>query len=305
MTESTSRLLARRFRTDKAAVFGAVVAGLLVLLAITAPLLIMLEGQDATSFHNDLVDSARGGVPIGGWGGISPQHWLGVEPQTGRDLFARIALGAQISLLVAICATFVEITLGVLVGLAAGLGNRTVDAILSRITDISIAFPVIVIALALLAIVPEAFPRPLLVAAVIGLVSWGGTARITRSQALSLRTRDFVAAATLSGSSRWRIARREILPGLAAPVITYGALLLPSNVVTEAALSFLGVGVRPPTPSWGQMLSTATTWFRSDPMYVLLPAFMVFLTVLSFTLAGEGVRVALDPRTTKLTRKAG
>ncbi|GAA3440005.1 ABC transporter permease [Kutzneria kofuensis] len=299
------RVFAGRFRTDRAAVFGAVVAGLLVLLAILAPVLTAIEGQDIATFHNDLVDSARGGVPIGPLGGISGQHWLGVEPQTGRDLFARVAQGAQISLLVAVSATVVQVFLGVVVGLAAGLGGKLLDTVLSRMADITIAFPVIIFSLALLTIVPDSFPRPLLLALVIGVLGWGGTARISRGQTLSLRTRDFVAAARLSGAGGFRIARREILPGLAAPVITYAALLLPTNVITEAALSFLGVGVRPPTSSWGQMLSTATTWFRSDVMYVLIPAFMVFLTVLSFTLMGEGVRVALDPRTTRLTRKAG
>ena len=299
------RVFVGRFRTDRAAVFGAVVAGLLVLLALLAPVLTALEGQDISTFHNDLVDSARGGVPLGPLGGISGQHWLGVEPQTGRDLFARVAQGAQVSLLVAVSATVVQVFLGVVVGLAAGLGSKLVDTVLTRLADIALAFPVIIFSLALLTIVPDSFPRPLLLALVIGVLGWGGTARISRAQTLSLRTRDFVAAARLSGASGFRIARREILPGLAAPVITYAALLLPTNVITEAALSFLGVGVRPPTSSWGQMLSTATTWFRSDVMYVLIPAFMVFLTVLSFTLMGEGVRVALDPRTTRLTRKAG
>lgn len=307
MTEARPgfRVFLGRFRTDHAAVFGAVVVGLLVLLAVFAPVLTAIEGQDISSFHNDLVDSARGGVPLGPLGGISGQHWLGVEPQTGRDLFARVAQGAQISLLVAVSATVVQVLLGVLVGLAAGLGSKLLDTVLTRLADIAIAFPVIIFSLALLTIVPDSFPRPLLLAVVIGVLGWGGTARISRAQTLSLRTRDFVAAARLSGASGLRIARREILPGLAAPVITYAALLVPTNVITEAALSFLGVGVRPPTSSWGQMLSTATTWFRSDVMYVLIPATLVFLTVLSFTLLGEGVRVALDPRTTRLTRKAG
>lgn len=299
------RVLWSRFRTDRAAVFGAVVAGLLILLAVFAPVLTALEGQDISTYHNELLDSARGGVPIGPLGGISGQHWLGVEPQTGRDLFARIAQGAQISLLVAFCATVIQVFIGVVLGLLAGLGSKLVDTVLSRAADISIAFPFIVFSLALLTIVPDSFPRPLVVAFVIGLLGWGGTARITRGQALSLRTREFVAAARLSGASGTRIARREILPALAAPLITYAALLVPSNVISEAALSFLGVGVQPPTSSWGQMLSTATTWFRSDVMYVLIPAFAIFLTVLSFTLVGEGVRVALDPRTTRLTRKAG
>jgi peptide/nickel transport system permease protein len=296
------RVFLGRFRTDHAAVFGAVVVGLLVLLAVFAPVLTAIEGQDISSFHNDLVDSARGGVPLGPLGGISGQHWLGVEPQTGRDLFARVAQGAQISLLVAVSATVVQVLLGVLVGLAAGLGSKLLDTVLTRLADIAIAFPVIIFSLALLTIVPDSFPRPLLLAVVIGVLGWGGTARISRAQTLSLRTRDFVAAARLSGASGLRIARREILW---APILVYATLTLPSYIGLEAALSFLGVGVRPPTSSWGQMLSTATTWFRSDVMYVLIPATLVFLTVLSFTLLGEGVRVALDPRTTRLTRKAG
>ncbi|AXI79334.1 ABC transporter permease [Peterkaempfera bronchialis] len=286
----------RRLRRNRAALAALGVMLLLVLFALAAPLLAALEGQDWTTFHSDLIDSATGGVPIGPFGGASADHWLGVEPGTGRDVFARLAYGARVSLAVAVGATAVQIALGTLVGLAAGLGNRLADTVLSRTMDLVIAFPELVFAIALMAIVPESFPRPVLLTLVIGALGWGSTARVVRAQVLSLRGLDYVAAARLGGSGRWRVARREVLPGLAAPVITYALLRLPVNVAYEAGLSFLGVGVRPPTPSWGQMLSTATTWYGTDPTYVLLPAGLLFATVLAFTVFGDGLRTALDPR---------
>ncbi|MEV7597239.1 ABC transporter permease [Kitasatospora sp. NPDC089797] len=285
------RLLARR-----AARAAGLVIVLLVLVAAAAPLLSALEGQDPTGFHNDLIDSAAGGVPTGSFGGVSADHWLGVEPGTGRDVFARLVYGAQISLLVAVGATLVQVTLGVLLGLAAGLGSRLLDQLIGNTTEVMLALPSLVFAISLMAVVPSDFPRPLLLTLVIGLLGWGGTARIVRAQTLSLRQLDYVAAARLAGAGRWRIARRELLPSLAAPVITYAMLLLPSNVMAEAGLSFLGVGVKPPTSSWGQMLSGATTWFRADPMYVLLPSALLFATVLAFTVLGDAVRTELDPR---------
>ncbi|WP_055585708.1 ABC transporter permease [Peterkaempfera griseoplana] len=286
----------RRLRRNRAALAALGVIALLVLFALAAPLLAGLEGQDPTTFHNDLVDSATGGVPFGSFGGAGAHHWLGVEPGNGRDVFARLAYGARVSLAVAVGATVVQIALGTLIGLAAGLGNRLADTVLSRAMDLVIAFPELVFAIALMAIVPDGFPRPVLLALVIGVLGWGSPARVVRAQVLSLRGLDYVSAARLGGSGRWRIARREILPGLAGPVITFALLRLPVNVASEAGLSFLGVGVRPPTPSWGQMLSTATTWYEVDPAYVLLPAGLLFVTVLAFTVFGDGLRTALDPR---------
>ncbi|MFI2737707.1 ABC transporter permease [Streptomyces sp. NPDC018711] len=291
-----ARQVWRRLRTRPAALASAAVLLLLVLLALAAPLLAALEGQDPHAYHDDLVDSARGGVPYGTFGGASADHWLGVEPGTGRDLFVRLLYGARISLLVAVGATAVQILIGVLVGLAAGLGSRWLDGLLSRLTDVLVALPMLILALALTAVVPRDFPRPLLLVLVIGLLGWSYVSRIVRAQTLTLRSLDFVAASRLTGSGRWRTARRELLPSLAAPVITYAAISFPTNIVVEASLSFLGVGVTPPTPSWGQMLSTAQTWFRADPAYVLLPAGLLFVTVLAFTVLGDAVRTALDPR---------
>lgn len=293
---SGARQVWRRLRRRRAAAVAATGLALLILLALAAPLLSALTGQDPDAYHDDLVDSARGGVPLGSWGGISGEHWLGVEPGTGRDLFIRLVYGARISLLVAFGATVLQVLLGVGIGIAAGLGNRLVDSVLSHLSDVFLALPTLAFVIALTAVVPGDFPRPLLLILVIALFGWAGTARIVRAQTLSLKKADFVAAARLGGSGPLRVARRELLPSLAAPVITYAAILLPGNIVAEASLSFLGVGIRPPTPSWGQMLSSATTWFRADAAYVLLPAGLLFLTVLAFTVLGDALRVALDPR---------
>ncbi|MFE4452457.1 ABC transporter permease [Streptomyces sp. NPDC056796] len=293
---SGARQFWRRLRAQRAATVAAAVVLLLFLAALAAPLLSALAGQDPNTYHPALVDSAAGGVPLGPFGGIGADHWFGVEPQTGRDLFARVVYGARVSLGVAVAATLLQVTIGVAVGLAAALGNRWVDQALSRITDINVALPLMVIALGLLAVVPPSFPRPVLIALVIGGINWAGTSKIVRAQALTLKSLDFVSAARLSGRGRWSIARRELLPSLAAPVITYAALLFPVNVTVEAALSFLGVGIKPPTPSWGQMLTEADTWYQSAPTYLLLPAGLLFVTVLALTVLGEGVRTALDPR---------
>jgi peptide/nickel transport system permease protein len=294
------RQVRRRLRSDRVAMAGLVVAVVMIVAAIAAPLLIHLEGQDATAYHPELLDSARGGVPLGSFGGAGGTHWLGVEPTTGRDLFARALGGARISFLVAFGSLIVQILLGVGIGLAAGLGGKIADSVLGRLIDLAISFPQLIFAIALLAIVPGTFPRPVLLMLVIGLFGWGSTARLVRGQVLSLKTRDYVSAARLSGATRTRIALREILPGVSAPLVTYAALLLPSNMISEAGLSFLGVGVRPPASSWGQMLSSATTWFQADPTYVLVPGLLLLVNVLAFTVLADGLRTALDPKAASL-----
>ncbi|MYS20516.1 peptide/nickel transport system permease protein [Streptomyces sp. DvalAA-14] len=291
-----ARQIWRRLRAQRAALAGGAVIVLLVLVALTAPLLTGLEGQDTTSYHAELLNSAAGAVPRGTFGGISADHWLGVEPNTGRDLFARLVYGAQVSLFVAIGATALQVVIGTVLGLAAGLGNRLVDGLLSRITDVFVTMPALIFAIALIAVVPDGFPRPLLLMLVLGLLAWGSIAKIVRAQVLAQKSLDYVAASRLAGSSPWRTARRELLPALVAPVLTYAAILLPGNIVSEAGLSFLGIGVMPPTSSWGQLLSSATTWYQADPAYVVLPAALLFVVVLAFTVFAEGIRTALDPR---------
>lgn len=294
----TERRFWHRLRANRAALAGLVIVTTLVVVAIAAPLLTALEGQSPNTFHSGLLDSAKGGLPRGTFGGISAQHWLGVEPATGRDVFARAVYGARVSLLIALSATVLQILIGTAVGLAAGLGGSWADAVLARGIDLSIAFPEMLLGLALLAIVPDSVPRPAILMLVIALVGWGSTGRMVRGQVLSLKTRDYVAAARLTGARPARIAFREILPGLTSPLLVVVAFKIPTNMVSEAGLSFLGVGVRPPTPSWGQMLSSASTWFRTDPAYVLIPAGLLVLSLLAFMLFAEGVRTAVDPRTT-------
>lgn len=291
-----ARQIWRRLRGQRAALAGGAVIVLFVLVAAAAPLLAALEGQDTTTYHADLVNSASGGVPLGTFGGVSGSHWLGLEPGTGRDLFARLVHGSRISLVVAFGATVLQVGLGVGLGLAAGLGNRFLDSLLSRVTDVFVTMPALIFAIALLAVVPGGFPRPVLLMLVLGLLAWGGIAKIVRAQVLTLKSLDYVAASRLAGSGPWRTARRELLPALVAPVVTYAAILLPTNIVSEAGLSFLGIGVTPPTPSWGQMLSSASTWYQADSAFVLLPALLLFITVLAFTVFADGVRTALDPR---------
>jgi peptide/nickel transport system permease protein len=299
---SGTRQFLRRLRARPAAVVAGCAVLLLVLVALLAPLLTALEGQDPTTYHPQAVDSARGGVPVGPLGGLSADHWLGVEPQTGRDLFARLVYGARVSLGVALGATVVQIVLGLAVGIGAGLGSRWLDQLLSRITDIFVALPMMVMALAVLAVAPASVPRPVLVAVIVGVIAWGTVAKIVRAHTMTLKELDHVAAARLSGWSTWQIARRELLPALAAPVLTYGALLVPVNITVEAGLSFLGVGVKPPTPSWGQMITAANVWYQAAPQYLLYPAGALFVTVLALTVFGDGVRTALDPRTTSRLR---
>ncbi|WNI17875.1 ABC transporter permease [Actinacidiphila sp. ITFR-21] len=291
-----ARQVWRRLRTRRAALAGGAVIALLVLVALAAPLLTAVEGQDTTTYHADLLNSAAGTVPRGAFGGISADHWLGVEPRTGRDLFARLVYGARVSLFVAIGATVLQVLLGLALGLAAGLGNRFVDGLLSRVADVFVTMPALIFAIALIAVVPGGFPRPVLLMLVLGLLAWGGTAKIVRAQVLAQKSLDYVAASRLAGSGPWRTARRELLPALVAPVLTYAAILLPGNIVSEAGLSFLGIGVTPPTSSWGQLLSSATTWYQADPAYVILPAALLFVMVLAFTVFADGVRAALDPR---------
>ena len=305
MTEARPgfRVFLGRFRTDRAAVFGAVVAGLLVLLALLAPVLTALEGQDISSFHNDLVDSARGGVPIGPLGGISGQHWLGVEPQTGRDLLARIVVGAQYSLLIASLATVLAVGIGTFFGVVAGYFGGWLDSLIARAMDVFLAFPLLVFALALAGVIPSSgfglsgnSLRIAVLIFVIGFFNWPYMGRIIRGQTLSLREREFVEAARSLGARGPFILFRELLPNLVAPILVYSTLLIPTNILFEAALSFLGVGIAPPQASWGGMLNSAIDLFYADPQYMVVPGLAIFITVLAFNLLGDGLRDALDPR---------
>ena len=231
-------------------------------------------------------------------------YWLGVD-DTGRDLFVRIAYGARTSLTVAFFATGIALVIGVLLGLAAGFFRGKTDTVISRATDVVLALPILLLALGIASACGAnqegclgGFIKPGLrpVILIIGLFGWPYISRIVRGQVLSIREKEFVEASRSLGASNRRILIREILPNVAAPIIVYTTLIIPSNILFEAGLSFLGVGVPDTTPSWGAMLADAGTAFRFAPWLMIFPGLALFMTTLAFNLVGDGLRDALDPR---------
>jgi peptide/nickel transport system permease protein len=284
-----------RLKRDRVALAGAVFVILLFLVAIFAPL---IANHDPNSLNTNLLDAANGGIPQGRFGGISGSHWLGVEPALGRDVFSRIVYGARISLLIAIPATVVSVVIGGVAGVTAGYFGGKIDSAISRVMDVLLAFPVLVFSIALIAVI-ENVSRILLLITVIGFFGWPYIGRIVRGQTLSLREREFVDASRSLGAGNGHIIFKQLLPNLFAPLLVYATLIIPTNILQEAALSYLGVGIRPPTASWGQMLSSAVPWSAVDPVYMAVPGIALFITVLAFNLLGDGLRDALDPRSSR------
>jgi peptide/nickel transport system permease protein len=290
-----------RLRRDKVAMGSGVVVLILVLVAIIGPHVV----QNPDVYHLTLINPEflR---PNGFFGGISLAHPLGVEPETGRDLLARVVVGAQYSLLISMLSTLLAVGLGTFFGVIAGYFGGWVDSLIARSMDVFLAFPLLVFALALVGVMPQkSFGlsgntlRIALMVFVIGFFNWPYMGRIIRGQTLSLREREFVTAARSLGGRGPYILFRELLPNLWAPILVYSTLLIPTNILFEAALDYLGVGLYVPTPTWGQMLSNAVTngYYSIDPEYMLVPGIAIFITVMAFNLFGDGLRDALDPRT--------
>jgi peptide/nickel transport system permease protein len=295
---SPMQLFWRRLREDKVAMTAAVFIVLLVLVAVFAPLIVKLVGVPGPNEQNpDLLDSF--GTPTG----PSSAHPFGVDT-LGRDVFSRVLYGARISLVVAIVATALSVAIGVVVGMTAGFFRGWVDTALSRLIDVLLAFPILLLAIGLASACSlgngclggAVKPGLTVVIFVIAFVNWTYIARIIRGQVLSLREKEFVDASRSLGASNGRIVFREILPNLVAPIIVYSTLVIPQNILFEAALSFLGVGVQPPTASWGAMLADATSIFDSAWWYMVFPGTALLLTVLAFNLLGDGLHDALNPR---------
>lgn len=301
---SLGQIAWRRLKRDKVALFGAGFLVFLILVAIFAPLIVKLLGYPPNEFHQNLIDTEGGTLmPKGDFGGMSWDHLMGLEPVNGRDIFSRVVYGSRISLLIAFFATLLSVTIGTTLGVVAGFFGGSVDAFISRLMDMFLAFPLLVFAIALAGVFPDsAFGihgntlRISLLIFIIGFFNWPYIGRIVRGQTLSLRNREFVDAARSLGARRHYILFTELLPNLVAPILVYATLLIPTNILFEAALSFLGVGVRPPTATWGGMLSDAVT-FYTTPHFMLWPGLAIFATVLAFNLFGDGLRDALDPRT--------
>ena len=291
-----------RLRRDRVAMAGGGVVILLVLCALFAPLIVSALGHPPDEFHQDLINPDTQ-VPITGLGGISGDFLFGIEPVNGRDLFSRVLYGSQISLLIAALATLLSVVIGTVMGVIAGYFGGWVDTLVSRTMDMFLAFPLLLFALALAGVIPDqAFGlkgdalKIAVIVFIIGFFNWPYIGRIIRGQTLSLREREFVDAARSLGARQPYILVKELLPNLLAPILVYSTLLIPSNILFEAALSYLGVGVQPPRATWGGMLSDATQWYQVDPEFIVPGGLAIFVTVLAFNLFGDGLRDALDPR---------
>jgi peptide/nickel transport system permease protein len=294
---SPLQLFWRRFRADRVAMVSAVFIVLLILVAIFAPLIVDVLGLPSPYTQNPNLTDAFG-TPIGPTAG----HPFGVDP-LGQDVMSRVIYGARVSLEVGIIGTVLATVVGVSLGLFAGFYRGVVDTVLSRFADIVLSFPILLLGIGIAAACAvngclggAIEPGVPAIIAIILISEWTYIYRITRGQVLSLREKEFVEASRSLGASNRRIMFREILPNLVAPIIVYASLLIPTNILFEAALSFLGVGVKPPTASWGQMIADASPNFTTEWWYMVFPGVALLLTVLAFNLVGDGLQDALNPK---------
>jgi len=280
-------LALERLRNDKAGKVAALVICALVLLALLAPLFSRLTGHGPAEQFLDIGLSPEG-VPTG----PSRRFLLGTDG-LGRDLLVRIVYGTRVSLLVGLLASGTAVLVGTVVGIAAGWYGGVVDRILSRAMDVFLALPFLVFALALVAVVGSSLTISV---TVIAMFSWASVGRIVRAETLSIREHAYVQAARLLGASHARIMFIEILPNVAATVIVYTTLLIPGAIVAEATLSFLGLSVVPPAPSWGNILSDAMAYYRVAWWFIFFPGAALVVSTLAFNILGDSVRDALDPK---------
>jgi len=267
-----------RFRTNRLAITGlALVAGLFVV-SLAAPWL--------APYDPDFIDIQAMLMPP------SPAHWLGTDT-LGRDVLSRIIFGARVSLMVGFVAVGIATLIGVLVGSLAGYYGRVVDQVSMRLVDLMLCFPTLFLILAVIAVLGPSIWN---VMVIIGLTNWMGVARLVRAEFLSLREREFVLAARALGAGDARLIWRHLLPNALAPVMVSATLGVAGAILTESALSFLGLGVQPPTPSWGNMLTMGQANIEIAWWLSVFPGLAILVTVMSYNLLGEGIREAIDPR---------
>lgn len=293
--DSPGRRAVARFSRHALALASLVFLVALAALALAAPWIEAALGVDARAA--DLFNRTQ--PP-------SPAHWLGTD-EAGRDLFARLLYGGRVTLMVALAAALASAAIGTAVGLAAGFVGGRLDAFLMRLTDAVIALPVLPLLFVLAAVdlakigLPPALAEAEAmgtwrIVAIIALFGWPTVARLVRAQTLSLKRQDFVRAAEALGAGRLAIAARHLLPNVASPIIVATTLSIGNIILFESVLSFLGLGIQPPTPSWGNMLSNAEETIWSAPRLAIWPGAMIFLTVMAFNFLGDGLQEALDPR---------
>jgi len=294
------RLAMDRLRHDRAAMIALGVIIIIVLVAIFAPVFALITGHGVYQQFRGPAPPI-GLTPTGQPVGPTSAFLLGTDDQ-GRDILVRIAYGARVSLFVGVVATGITVGIGLIVGLAAGFFGGLTDSILARLMDWLLAIPFLLFAISLVSVVlvhPIGPIRPGLpvVIIVLGVLTWASVGRLVRGQVLSIREKEYIEAARALGAGPWRIMFIDILPNLLAQLIVYATLLIPLTIVGEASLSFLGVGVLPPTADWGQMISAASSVYLYGPWwYLLFPSVALLITTLAFNIFGDSVRDAFDPR---------
>lgn len=268
----------KRLRRDKVAMVCLAVVVLIVLAAIFAPLITPYE-EDYMDIGNELA-------------GPSAKHWLGTD-EFGRDVFTRIIYGSRVSLMVGLVAESIAVAIGLIVGAVAGFYGGKVDAVLSRIIEIFASFPHILFAIVVMFVLGTGIINVFIA---VGVVGWTGLARVIRSQIMQLKQKEYVEAARASGGRNMQIIFRHLIPNCLSTIIVVATMNIPSDIMYEASLSFLGLGVQPPQASWGSMISEARKFIRQNPGYSVFPGVALIITVLAFNLLGDALRDALDPR---------
>ncbi len=311
-----------RFKRDRVAVASGIFIIALVLVAFAgAPAFKAWLGHGPNDIFSDGVRNSK---PVGPWTRIDTAPYpgavqasgkpfskqllpLGADGDLGRDMFLRLLYGAQTSLEVAVFATLLTTAIGVLMGLMAGYFRGWVDTVVSRLTEMVMVFPALLFIIALRVTAGDQLnaitlgflaPGVFTLVLIFSIFGWFYPARIIRGVVLSLREKEFVEAARMTGAGDWRIMRSHLLPHLVAPIIVYSTLIVASNVIGEAGLSFLGLGIEQPTASWGNLLSRAPDFYLIQPWIMFWPGLMILLTTLAFNLLGDGLRDAFDPRST-------
>jgi peptide/nickel transport system permease protein len=297
-----------RFRRDRVGVVSAWIVVFFLVVGLLAPVIGWLYGRDPYTTYgvNQAGLLTPSGLPAHKFGGMSRQFWLGVEPGLGRDVFMQLVYGARTSLFIAFTVSLITTVFGVLFGIVIGYLGGRVDWVGGRIIDVFLTFPGLLLLIALSPIIEAKFSAPdkelpnwmrfAVVIIVLSVLGWMGSARLIRGQVLSLREREFVDAARMSGASTWRIVTRELLPNLWSPILIILSLSIPAIITTEAALSFLGVGILEPIPDWGRMVKDGADVYFADPTYLIVPGTALLILVIAFNLLGDSLRDALDPK---------
>ncbi|MDR1775578.1 MAG: ABC transporter permease [Actinomycetes bacterium] len=275
-----------RLRKNRLAIAAIIWIVLIVALAVSADWWIPRTFGDPRSIDSTQALGTR-------YLGPSAQHWFGTDDM-GRDVFGRVAYGARVSLTVGVVATVIETILGVIIGSIAGFFGGVVDAVIMRITDIFLAFPYLLFAIIVMAVLPQEYRGVGTVVAVIALLGWASTARLVRGSVLSVKENDYVQAGRALGASNLRLMFRHILPNAIAPALVVATMNIGGAILSESAMSYLGLGIQLPQISWGGMIDSAQRFMMNHPALTIYPGVAILLTVLAFTLLGDGVRDALD-----------